>query len=80
MIVGMAFRHATNLGLVLTSFDYRYELSACYKFMDGLTKIFNFRSNLSGGHFSRADIIAIYDGRKNLPTCHVCRPGPYNKL
>jgi hypothetical protein len=38
MIVEMALQQAMTLGLVLTSFDYRYGLSACYKCMDGLTK------------------------------------------
>jgi hypothetical protein len=65
---------------VLTKFDYKYGLSVCYKFLVGLTKIFDCRSRLSADNDSRADIIAIYDGRNDLPTGHVCRPGPYNKL
>jgi hypothetical protein len=80
MTVGMTLQQAINLGLVFTSYDYRYDLSTCYKFMDGLTKIFVCRSSLSAGHDSRADIIAIYDDRNDLSTGRDCTVGSYNKL
>jgi len=80
MIVGMALQKAVHLGLVFTSYDYRYGLSTCYEFMDGLTKILVYRSGLSTGHDSRAGIIEISDGRNDLSTGLDFRAGSYKKL
>jgi hypothetical protein len=80
MNVGIALQQATKLGLVLTNYDYMYGLSAWYKFMDGLTKIFACRSSLSVGNDSRADTVANYDGRNVLSNGYDCRPGTYNIL
>jgi hypothetical protein len=44
MIIGIAFQHSMSIGLVFTSYVYRYGHSACYVFMVGLKEIQDCRS------------------------------------
>ena len=75
MIVGLTFQQAMILGLVLTSCDCRYGLSACYECIAGLTEIYELRLGFSAGHDCRAELIAIYDYRNDPSAGHDCRAG-----
>jgi hypothetical protein len=55
MIIGLGFQQAMNLGLVLTSYDYSYSLSARCDCLVGLTAIYDFKSGLSASHDGRAE-------------------------
>ena len=82
MIVGLAFQQAMIFVLLLTTYVYKYGLSACYDCMAGLTAIYDSRSGLSAGHDCMAELtrIAIYNCKDAHSKAHDCRAGSYNKL
>ena len=80
MIVGLAFQQAMIFVLLLTTYVYKYGLSACYDCMAGLTAIYDIRSSLSEGRDCMAELIAIYNCKDAHSKDHDCRAGSYNKL
>ena len=80
MIVELAFQEAMIVGVVLTTYVYKYGLSACFDSMAGITAVYDSRSGLSAGRDCMAELIAIYECRDVHSKDHDCRAGSYNKL
>jgi len=80
MIVGLYLQQTMTVGLVFTSYDYRYDPLAYYDCMASLRAIYDCRSVPSTGHVCMAELIAIYDCRNDRSGGRGCRVGSYKEL